>query len=191
MPSRTFPLTFVAALAMLAGAGVARADEADAASQPRSGLSVDIDAVMVDITPQRTLREASVGGPTQFSSGTRTMLWSRKGALQWGLGLEQASAQAPAGVQPGLMPAPRVLLGASLDTSTRTQLQWRTPMPATLARDGQDAPRVMEFSLVLKPADSMAALRRGALMRLELSGQTQLSVRPRGGRMALQLTSKW
>lgn len=186
--SRTALPTLAAALALTAAAGLARADEA---AEQRSGLSVDVDAVMVDITPQRPLRDASATGPAQFSAGTRTMLWSRNGALQWGLGLEQASPQGAASVQPGLMPAPRVLLGASLDTSANTQLQWRTPVPATPARDGQDATRVMELSLVLKPTDAMAAQRRGALMRLELSGQTQLSVRPRGGRLGLLLTSKW
>ncbi|WP_395699176.1 hypothetical protein [Aquabacterium sp.] len=187
MPRSPLP-TLAAALALTAGANLARADEPAA---PRDGLSVDTDAVIVDVTPQRALREPATGGPTQYASGTRTMLWSRRGAVQWGLGLEQPAAQAAGMLQPGLLPAPRMLLGASLDTSASTQLQWRTPVPAGLARDGQEPPRTMELSLVLKPSDSLAALRRGALMRLELSGQTQLSLRPRGGRLGLLLTSKW
>jgi hypothetical protein len=54
-----------------------------------------------------------------------------------------------------------------------------------------EEPRVMELSLVLKPQDPLANLRRGSLMKLELGGQTQLALRPRGGKVMLRLTSQW
>jgi len=184
------------AAALLVGAlcccSAARADVPSLASSAVAGnndLTVDVDAVMVDISPQRPARELLSPG-TQYASGTRTMLWSRSGAMQFGLGVEQPGPLAVSS-QPGLAPQPRMVLGASVDTSANTQLRWRTPLPATLAREASQ-PQVMEVALVLKPTDSLANLRRGSLMKLELSGQTQLSLRPRGGgRMALTLTSKW
>ena len=85
-----------------------------------------------------------------------------------------------------------MVLGASLDTSSTTQLRWHTPVrpAASLVREAEE-PRVMEVSLVLKPQDPLANLRRGSLMKLELGGQTQLAVRPRGGKVMLRLTSQW
>lgn len=154
-------------------------------------LTVDVDAVMVDLTPQRPTREL-LSPATQYGAGTRTMAWSRNGAMQFGVGVEQPWPGSQTPTMPGLAPQPRMVLGASVDTGANTQLRWRTPLPATLAREATQQPQLMEVSLVLKPTDALANLRRGSLMKLELSGQTQLSLRPRGGgRMALTLTSKW
>lgn len=171
--------------------GIAANAIASTAELGNNELTVDVDAVMVDLTPQRPTRELLSPG-TQYGAGTRTMAWSRSGAMQFGVGVEQPWAGSQTPTMPGLAPQPRLVLGASVDTSANTQLRWRTPLPATLAREATQQPQLMEVSLVLKPTDALANLRRGSLMKLELSGQTQLSLRPRGGgRMALTLTSKW
>ena len=171
----------------IAANALAAASPASAGSE----LTVDVETVMVDLTPQRPTRE-QLAPNTQYGAGTRTMAWSRSGAMQFGVGVEQPWPGSQTPTMPGLAPQPRVVLGASVDTSPNTQLRWRTPLPATLAREAAQQPQLVEFSLVLKPTDALANLRRGSLMKLELSGQTQLSLRPRGGgRMALTLTSKW
>lgn len=192
------PIARTAAVALTSAACCCAVWADDATSHNGPALSVDVNGVMVDVTPPRTAREASPG-PSQYLAGTRTMLWSRNGAMQFGVGVEQAgwqpasvatAAAVPTAATGRVQPA-RVVLGASVDTTATTQLRWQTPLPASPAHDATQA-QVMEFALVLKPRDSLAALRRGTLMKLELSGQTQLALRPRGGgRMALTLTSKW
>jgi hypothetical protein len=129
------------------------------------------------------------------SMAQRSMLWAGPGALQLGLGVQQnadlgRSTMATDSGRP--LQAPQMVLGASLDTSASTQLRWHTPIrpAASLVREAEE-PRVMELSLVLKPQDPLANLRRGSLMKLELGGQTQLALRPRGGKVMLRLTSQW
>lgn len=129
------------------------------------------------------------------STAQRSMLWAGPGALQLGVGVQQnadlgRSTMASDSGRP--LQAPQMVLGASLDTSSTTQLRWHTPMrpAASLVREAEE-PRVMELSLVLKPQDPLANLRRGSLMKLELGGQTQLALRPRGGKVMLRLTSQW
>lgn len=129
------------------------------------------------------------------STAQRSMLWAGPGALQLGLGVQQntdlgRSTMATDSGRP--LQAPQMVLGASLDTSSTTQLRWHTPVrpAASLVREAEE-PRVMELSLVLKPQDPLANLRRGSLMKLELGGQTQLALRPRGGKVMLRLTSQW
>lgn len=135
--------------------------------------------------------------PTLRSGSTaqRSMLWAGPGPLQLGLGVQQnadfgRSMMATDSGRPSQ--APQMLFGASLDTSSTTQLRWHTPVrpAASLVREAEE-PRVMELSLVLKPQDPLANLRRGSLMKLELGGQTQLALRPRGGKVMLRLTSQW
>jgi hypothetical protein len=129
------------------------------------------------------------------TTAQRSMLWAGPGSLQLGVGVQQNAnlARGTIAVDSGRpFQAPQMVLGASLDTSSTTQLRWHAPVrpAASLVREAEE-PRVMELSLVLKPQDPLANLRRGSLMKLELGGQTQLAVRPRGGKVMLRLTSQW
>jgi hypothetical protein len=141
--------------------------------------------------------QARAYDPSLRSGATaqRSMLWAGPGSLQLGLGVQQNSnlTRGTIATDSGRpLQAPQMVLGASLDTSSTTQLRWHTPVrpAASLVREAEE-PRVMEVSLVLKPQDPLANLRRGSLMKLELGGQTQLAVRPRAGKVMLRLTSQW
>lgn len=195
----------MAGVALMVACGPARADvpslaAGSTAATADSEFTIDVDRVTVELPPPpgagREWRGQGSAPPAWRTAGSRTMLWSRNGALpsalQLGMGVEQAVPAPPGSTAALGAPAqPRVLVGAALDTSATTQLTWRTPLQPSWSSEAQPA-RTMEFSLVLKPQDALANLRRGSLMKMELSGQTQLSLRPRGGgRIALQLTSKW
>lgn len=182
--------------ALACSASAARADigeDADTAS--RSALvRAEVDTIQADPAWQASGRAHD---PSLRSSATvqRSMLWAGPGSLQLGLGVQQGRSLGRGGAaidagQP--LQAPQMVVGASFDTSSTTQLRWHTPVrpAASLVRENEE-PRVMELSLVLKPQDPLANLRRGSLMKLELGGQTQLALRPRGGKVMLRLTSQW
>jgi hypothetical protein len=173
-----------------------QADTGEDASPQRNAALVrgDVETVQADGAWQPQPRAYD---PTlrTGSMAQRSMLWAGPGALQLGLGVQQnadlgRSTMATDSGRP--LQAPQMVLGASLDTSSTTQLRWHTPIrpAASLVREAEE-PRVMELSLVLKPQDPLANLRRGSLMKLELGGQTQLALRPRGGKVMLRLTSQW
>jgi len=168
----------------------------DTAAPPRNAPLVrgEVDTIQADSAWQPAARAYD---PSLRSSATaqRSMLWAGPGALQLGLGVQQNSnlSRGNLATDSGRpLQAPQMVVGASLDTSSTTQLRWHTPVrpAASLVREAEE-PRVMELSLVLKPQDPLANLRRGSLMKLELGGQTQLAVRPRGGKVMLRLTSQW
>ena len=183
------------ALACCATTAQAEADEASSTTGSSAPLlRGEVETIQADSAWQvqaRAYDPVLRGG----SLARRSMLWAGAGSLQLGLGVQQSSSPLPSTMasEPGRpQQAPQLLLGASLDTSSTTQLRWHTPVrpAASLVREA-DEPRVMELSLVLKPQDPLANLRRGSLMKLELGGQTQLSLRPRGGKVMLRLTSQW
>ena len=181
----------------LACCGAARADSAvdtDSPSHNAPLVRAEVETIQADNAWQAPARAYD---PTLRSGSTaqRSMLWAGPGALQLGLGVQQNAnlARVSAAAESGRpFTPPQMVLGASLDTSRTTQLRWHTAVrpAASLVRDSEE-PRVMELSLVLKPQDPLANLRRGSLMKLELGGQTQLAVRPRGGKVMLRLTSQW
>ena len=203
MRGRTRPidLRFLAsvfsACALACCAASAHADTADDAAPVRAAPLVrgEVETIQADNAWQSQPRAYD---PSLRSGSTaqRSMLWAGPGALQLGLGVQQnANLSRGAGTTDSGRPfaPPQMVLGASLDTSSTTQLRWHTPVrPAavSLVREAEE-PRVMELSLVLKPQDPLANLRRGSLMKLELGGQTQLALRPRGGKVMLRLTSQW
>ena len=183
--------------ALACGGATARADigdEADTASRTASLVRAEVDTIQADPAWQASGRTYD---PSLRSSATaqRSMLWAGPGSLQLGLGVQQGSSlgRGAAAIDAGRsLQAPQMVVGASLDTSSTTQLRWHTPVrpAASLVRENEE-PRVMELSLVLKPQDPLANLRRGSLMKLALGGQTHRALRPRGGKVMLRLTSQW
>ncbi len=145
-----------------------------------------------------------------FRATTQTMLWARKQGLAAGVGVEQrwqpqdGRAAAPnaniSGQAQGR--AGGVLLGVSLATSDTSTVVWQTPLvrgddrlaqaQAFGLQAAQPADRQMRLGLNFHARDPYSDLRRGSLMKVELSGPaTVFSLRPRGGRLAMVLSSKW
>lgn len=60
--------------------------------------------------------------------------------------------------------------------------------PTTGTGGGMVTPRA---ALVFKISDPYSDLRVGSLARVALGGQTALALRPRGGRLAVTLSSRW
>lgn len=125
----------------------------------------------------------------------QTMVWMRprEGALGLGLGVEQrdgmAAGGAPAMRQAGL------LVGVSLATGQRSELVLQTPllnaprpMPEPGLASAHEA-RQLRMGLVFDSSKPYDDLRRG--VRVELSGQTTVSFKPRGGRIGVTVQSRW
>jgi len=153
------------------------------------------------LTPA-TQQNPGLGGSPGFQAATQTMLWARGGErLAVGVGVEQRwqgqDAMQQQRVQ-GTAPArdANVLVGVSMVTSDNSRLTWQAPLarndnPA-LNPSGVTLPeRQMSVGLAFRARDPYSDLRRGSLMKVELSGPTVLSLRPRHGRLAVMLSSKW
>lgn len=132
---------------------------------------------------------AAVSLPQVADLATQTMLWRHRGAVGFGVGIEHRGGVAGAGLAlpPGSTDA--LLVGVSVATGEHTRLSLQTPA-AGLA-DTPLAQRPMKVALTFQATDRLRQLRRGSLVRMELSGQTTLSLRARGGRLGLALTSRW
>ena len=145
------------------------------------------------------LATAAVAGLPESAAATRqTMLWAHRPGWALGLGIEERRRYEQQALLRGLSSqGAGLLLGLSLATSERTQLVVQTPLLATPARFGpydlanSAEPRQLRLGLVFHKSDRLADLRRGLLMKVELSGQTTLSVKPRAGRIGFTIASQW
>ncbi len=122
----------------------------------------------------------------------QTMVWAVRPALQPGFGVEQRwpLPGVPGSGPPGT-PDAGLLVGVRLDTRPGAHLTWQAPLGRRDAQNGEPQARQMRVALALLPQDPYADLRRGLLTKIELSGQTTLALRPRGGRFGVLLTSHW
>ena len=84
-----------------------------------------------------------------------------------------------------------LLLVVGVPVGQLGQLRWQAPLTSPAVPGLDSTPRQMRVSLALTASDPYADLRRGLLTRVELSGQTTLSLRPRAGKVMLHLTSRW
>jgi hypothetical protein len=150
------------------------------------------------LAPQDALRA------DRRQSARQTMLWaenSRTG-LGVGVGVEQRQpyGSAALGVRDNRQPQMEggMLVGASLATSPRSHLVVQTSLtnPAStrslMADDPQfqqDQQRQIRMGLVFNTKKPLADLRQG--FRMELSGQTTLAVKPRGGKIGLAFQKIW
>lgn len=171
-PTRLFSRTLITCGLAACAAGAAQADPA-----------------AVELTQFRGAALAPAALPQAGTDvATQTMLWRQNGRVALGVGIEQR-AVAPAG--PGLQPGhgDAILVGLSLATSSRTRLSWQSVLPDHPTASLSEQP--VKVSLSFQRSDSLRELRRGSLMRMELSGQTTLALKARGGRVGLALTSRW
>jgi len=140
--------------------------------------------------------------PSRYPVAQQTMLWAHRGAWAAGIGVEQRQRY-ERGAQ-GLSPMQEsgMLVGVSLSTGDNSRLFMQLPLsnarwPSALpnGRSADEAlfneQRQLRMGLVFQKNDQLADLRRGLLMKVELSGQTTLSIKPRAGRIGVTLASRW
>lgn len=170
-------LAIVMALAPLTPAW-AQADDSDDIAAP--------EGLHVQLTETPVVRPVTLV-PGQLTSGTstQTMAWVSRGRLGLGLGVErpwQAPLGMPQPLQDGAAPNDRLVLGLALRTGQRSRLLWQTEPEQTDARP--------PGALQLRSTNPMKSLARGVL-RMELGRDTALSLKPRGRRIGVTLTSQW
>lgn len=204
LPSPTHRLLIAMAVACLAGPAAALDTEALQAAivEPALSLSLTQQAALPEAPAVSPLREADSSSGAAFSTTTQTMVWAGRGRMALGFGVAQRW-RAPAWArQPEAQPLDRdgqLLLGLSLRTSAHTRLVWQTPA-STDGRTGAGGPIGLGeptgradgrlLALDLRRSDAYRALVRGSL-RMELGHGTALSLKPRGRRIGVALTSQW
>lgn len=137
----------------------------------------------------------------QSATARQTMLWAmHPSGLSLGIGVEQRSAAftSLAAQRLSFDPAQRqagLLMGLSLATGRQSYLTLQTPLLSATARPfidegapAQDA-RQLRMGLVFQTRNRYADLRQG--LRMEVSAQTTLSLRPRAGRLGITVQSSW
>jgi hypothetical protein len=129
---------------------------------------------------------------TPFSTSTQTMVWAGRGPMALGFGVEQRWRAPAWALAPQAVPADRdgpLVLGLALRTSPSTQLVWQTKTDlrgsSTLGE-----PTGSTLSLDLRHTDAYRTLLRGSL-RMELARGTAITLKPRGRRIGVALTSQW
>lgn len=127
---------------------------------------------------------AGADGRATAQEATQTVVWTDRERWSLGLGVEQRWRR-PLPGGPGLQwDGQNALVGLSVPTGRGSRLAWQVPLA-----DGGDAPVRVSWSF--RTHDPYRDLFRGSLMKVEFSGQTSLSLRARGGRLGLMLTSRW
>ena len=200
------PMLLLLLLLLLMGSGTVRAadtglagdaGDVDTLQPAAAGLSAPPPVLWSWRVTRATLpalAASSLGGPPAASPGrvVQTMVWVARPALQLGLGVEQrwALPGAPGAATPAA-PGAGLLVGLRLDAGPRAHLTWQAPLGRPDTQYGDVQPRQIRVALVLLPQDPYADLWRGLLTKVELSGQTTLALRPRGGRFGVLLTSHW
>lgn len=123
---------------------------------------------------------------------TQTVLWAGQSRLWFGLGVQQRAPSLLPGLPGSLANGDASLLvGLGLDAGSRTRLTWQTPLVRADGSEMRGLPRQLRVGLVFTLRDPYADLRRGMLTKIELSAQTAVALRSRGGRLGLTLTSQW
>ena len=148
----------------------------------RSGMDVGLGVVQVQPAAQGvapTLVRGVAAAPTALDAAVPTQAVLAVGHrmapgldMRLGLGVPLGSGAARvAAAGGGMLPLVGQAGGDGLiDTSRRTELRLGMALVPTRAYDG---------------------LRRGMVMRMELSGATTLTLKPRGRRLTVQLSSQW
>ena len=153
---------------------------------------------------QRITEPLATAGPSnapawlpahQAGSARQTLLWAEhaRSGLAVGLGVEQrqpiasGTAAQLGGTQP--QSGGGLLIGASLATGPRSQLTVQTPLRLDEGLHSPDDQRPLRVGLAFNASRPLADFRRG--LQVELSGQTTLALKPRGGRIGIGVQRVW
>lgn len=170
---------------------LAAAAAAAAQAEPAAGVD-DGPALRLELSPSAPASPAGADGRASVEQATQTVLWNDRAHWSMGLGVEQRWRQPLAGGPggpggPGLrLDGQNLLVGLSVPTGAQSRLAWQLPVA-----DPRSTEAPMRVSWSFRPSDPYRELFRGSLLKLEFSGQTALSLRARGGRLGLMLTSRW
>jgi hypothetical protein len=138
-------------------------------------------------------------GAPLFQSATQTMAWARRDRVALGLGVEQrwpTSAEVQGyGPQPAAREA-NLLVGVAVDAGANAQLSWQRQLHSIAPPNPADPnatqnPGEVRLALTMRKRDALSDIRRGALLKMELSSGSALAIRPKHGRLALTYTSQW
>ncbi|QPF75392.1 hypothetical protein G8A07_22365 [Roseateles sp. DAIF2] len=120
-------------------------------------------------------------------------LWAHRGRLSLGL---QARLQTwrpdPEGLpqQPWATNPPSLHMGVAMTLHPQARLELSTPLESDAALDAMPRPQGLRLALELRPSSNPAAQLRSGL-RLELDSRSRLTLRPRGGGLALYYHSSF
>lgn len=163
---------------------VAEQTTAGLADEERGAVAL---AMTQDVTPAAALARP-------HHTATQSMLWARRQALSVGVGIEQRSNRGgelpAAGAQPGpLLYGHSLVIGVALATTARTSIALQAPVwTDTRERERQAAEPAR---MALRSRDSFGELRAGLQMKMQVSEQTTLAVRPRSRGVGVTLRSQW
>jgi hypothetical protein len=148
-------------------------------------------------TAAATLEVTQTQQPPRDGAGldatVNTTLWARRQNLAVGVGVEQTPVQTgvsnlgPTPVAAGM--AQTLVLGVGYTPTSTTRVAGELPLAAPGATAAETPkPRL---SMAFRPTNAMNNLAHGTLFKMEISRQTALSVRPRGGNVVLVVQSRW
>lgn len=191
-PARLKPAALLALLvAVLSGPALAldADDDIGRATEP---------PVTLTMTQTATAGAGVVGLPlsdagTPFTTSTQTMVWAGRGPVALGFGVEQRWRAPAWALAPQAVQADRdspLLLGLAVRTSPSTRLVWQTQTDARGSTSNLGEPVGSTLSLDLRHTDAYRTLLRGSL-RMELARGTAITLKPRGRRIGVALTSQW
>ncbi len=208
------------ALGTLGSAAIAQSGASGDDLDAVTAQAVQSNSQATSIDQRALLDDARIGAnpqPFGFSAtasttggGIHTMLWLSRGAWSLGMGWQQAAVEracsadsGPAAVLACAPPARDATLrvGMGLRAGAHTQLSWDLPLGTGTRADsglgtGAEMPaatgtRDLRVGLSFATRAPVADLRHGNLMKVELTRQTALALRPRAGRWTISLTSRW
>lgn len=214
-------LPLAAALLTAGEAAAAEADTAGAptlqarADSGTAALLQEQQPLRIELTQATVAPAASAGqgiaalqpgtAGAGFETATQTMAWIGGRRAAFGVGVEQPWRAPAASLVPQANETrdARLLLGVTLATSSRTRLSWHSepfgtrrsaeggagPAAGT-ANEGAPTAEAPVLALDMRRSDPYRAMLRGSL-RMQLGRDTAITLKPRGRRIGVALTSQW
>lgn len=184
-------------------------NQAQQLREPAAGSRYTVTHSMTEPLATANQSAGAAGWYGRSTQATQTMLWGRPVAgsgLRVGVGVEQRGAALGGGLystpyqnlHPGAAGEAGVLVGLALPTGPRSHAFVQTPLvDAQRAQiDDITAPglanrdqRQVRVGLAFNSRKPYADLRKG--FKMELSGQSSLTFRPRGGRVGVTFQKIW
>ncbi|MDN3920641.1 hypothetical protein [Roseateles violae] len=207
MASRSFPRSTrwpcCCLLALLSAPALAQ----DARWQPPT----DPDSTHLSVTQSVVEPLATAGAApnalqraAELPAARQTMLWAERQHWALGVGVEQRLRfDGAMRLRPFEGQQPRdggLVVGLALNTGPQTQLSVQTPLlpaprlqfsPSGEPLPAGDGSRELRMGLEFRSTDRLKDLRRGLLMKVELSNQTTLALKPRAGKVGITLNKSW